>query len=350
MKKNMKNIVIYGLILMLCTVAMVEYIQSRSADTQPRNAEVEVAAVVGIPAHVREVMEKSAEILDSNPVIGIGRGTDYAEVTEEAISNAGGLEDIVKKGDVVLIKPNLCTDAKPDSPITTDYRVVKKVAELAKRHGASKVIIAEGSFAGQTFNEITFKQNLYDTIEDVEFFNINDCEEKDCYELTTENSLIGKALFVPKVYMDADVVITVAKMKTHYIREAVVSLSLKNCFGAISTRIYGTVDKGGLHGFNLSNAITQINKIRRPDFAVIDGIVGGEGYGPAKNTPVASNIILAGKDPAALDTIALTFMGFEVDQVPHVKLAGERNIGITDISKINVVGAVLEEIKMHFKR
>ena len=347
MKKNLKTIVIYGIILLLCAAAAVDFIRNKTA------AGADAAGILtasGTLEHAEAIIKKSAEPPAPNPTVGIGRGTDYASVTRSAIENAGGLKDIIKKGDVVLIKPNLCTNAKPDSPTTTDYRVVKEVAAMAKECGASKIIIAEGSFVGETFNEINFRQNLYDTIKDVEFFNINNCEKEDCYELTPENNLLDKTMFIPKVYMDADVVITVPKMKTHYVKEAVVSLSLKNCFGAISTRVYGSVDKSGLHSFNLNEVISEINKIRRPDFAVIDGIVGGEGYGPVSNTPVESNIVIAGKDLVAVDTVGLTFMGQDVDHVPHVKFAGEQNIGISDINKIKIVGAKLDEIKMYFKR
>ena len=60
--------------------------------------------------------------------------------------------------------------------------------------------------------------------------------------------------------------------------------------------------------------------------------------------------MFAGKDPVAVDTVALNFMGFTVDKVSHVMLAGEKNLGISDLSQITVEGAVLDEIKMTFKR
>lgn len=81
---------------------------------------------------------------------------------------------------------------------------------------------------------------------------------------------------------------------------------------------------------------------------MIEGIVGGEGYEPLYNTPVKSNIVFAGKDLAALDTVALTFMGLKVDQVPHVALAGKDGLGIMDLGKIKIVGVDLNAIKMTF--
>jgi uncharacterized protein (DUF362 family) len=150
--------------------------------------------------------------------------------------------------------------------------------------------------------------------------------------------------------MDANVVIDVAKLKTHFQPDAVVSLCLKNAFGVPSERLYGGYGyKGGLHAFPLADAIVELNMIRRPDFSVIDGIIGGAGLGPANNTPVHSQVVFAGKDPVALDTVALTFMGFTVDQVPHVKLAGKEGLGVSDLRKITVKGAELDSIKMDFQ-
>ena len=287
---------------------------------------------------------------DPLAVVGIGRGTDYGAVTRTAVENAGGLDRIVKKGDVVLIKPNLCTNAAPGRPTTTDYRVVQAVVDVVKSLGAGKVIVAEGGFYGNCFSKAAAAMSKYDTIKDVTLYDLNGCDKQDCYQLSPKDSLIGKALYIPKVYIDANVVITVAKMKTHFLPDAVVSLSLKNVFGVPPDKIYGGYgDKSGLHSFPLKETIVELNKIRKPDFSIVDGIVGGEGWGPANNTPVDSRIIVAGADPVAVDTVALSFMGFTVDQVPHVKLAAAKNLGIADLSRIKVTGADLDAIRMDFK-
>jgi uncharacterized protein (DUF362 family) len=283
-------------------------------------------------------------------LIGIGRGGDYAKATRDAIQNAGGLSGIVKKGDVVLIKPNLCTGARPDDAKTTDYRVVAAIVDAVKAFGPSRIIIAEGCFSGNAFDKSRNAMSKYDSLQGVEFFDFNACGEKDCYELASPRNLIGKRLFIPKVLMDADVVIEAPKMKTHFLPEAVVSLTLKNAFGIPSADIYGRYgDKSGLHGFPLSEVIVELNEIRRPDFTVIDGIVGGEGYGPVNNKPVKSEIVIAGRDPLAADVVGLTFMGFTLGQIPHLQLAAKEGLGNYDLAKIKIAGADLGTIKMDFK-
>jgi uncharacterized protein (DUF362 family) len=282
--------------------------------------------------------------------VGIGRGADHAAATRGAIANAGGLGGVVKKGDVVLIKPNLCTAAFADDCKTTDYRVVAAIVDAVKELQPSRIVIAEGCFTGDAFSQSALRQNKYGTIEGVEFFDFNACAKSDCYEIHSIRNLVGKGIFIPKIFMDADVVIEAAKMKTHSSPEAVVSLSIKNAFGVPPESIYGGYGyKNGLHNFPLAEMIVELNEIRMPDFAVIDGVKGGEGQGPISNKPVKSEIVIAGRDPLAADVVAITFMGFALDQVPHLKLAAKEGLGNYELSRIKVVGADLGAIKMDFK-
>jgi uncharacterized protein (DUF362 family) len=52
--------------------------------------------------------------------------------------------------------------------------------------------------------------------------------------------------------------------------------------------------------------------------AIVDGIVGGEGNGPLCPEPVASNVLLGGDDPAAVDALACRLMGFDPGSLPIV--------------------------------
>lgn len=55
---------------------------------------------------------------------------------------------------------------------------------------------------------------------------------------------------------------------------------------------------------------------QRHYLAVVDGIVGGEGEGPLKPTPVPSGLILAGTDPLAVDLACVRLMGLDWRKIP----------------------------------
>ncbi|MCX7710901.1 MAG: DUF362 domain-containing protein [Clostridia bacterium] len=367
---KVKMILVYGAILGLCVAAIVGYFTSQrpsaavsesKAIQKTESAQVQVKAAdnvkaeekpkeeltENIPANVQEKMKKATQIADNNPVVGIGRGKDFAKVTRQAIDNAGGLKGLIKPGNTVIIKPNMIRAAKPEAGIVTDYRVVQEIANIAKESGASRIIVADGSPWNKSFDG---DASDYKTIQGVELLDFNDCKEEECYKLKPADGLTKIGYFIPKIYMDADVVISAAKLKTH--PEATVTLSLKNVFGVPPANLSGVgfIGKGALHNRGIANSIIDLNMIRKPDFAVIDGIIGGEGNMPFSGTPINSEIVLAGKDPVATDTAALTFMGFKVGQVIHIRQAQEKGLGINDISKIKIVGADLEKIKMQFKK
>ena len=60
---------------------------------------------------------------------------------------------------------------------------------------------------------------------------------------------------------------------------------------------------------------------QRKQLAIIDGIIGGEGDGPLACDPVNSGVLFAGTTPAAVDAVAASFMGFDVQKIPLIKNA-----------------------------
>lgn len=381
MKKNIRTIATYAALGVLCVAALIAYGSSNGWFAAPAavatasaaatasasataSATVSMASASKLPAATASAaaglnpfarddgdahnaaLMAAATKMPGTHVVGIAQGSDYDAVTRAVMDNAGGLKDIIKPGSNVLIKPNLITGQPAGSPICTDWRVIQAIADIAHELGAGNVIVAEASPAGGAF-----QMAEYDKIQGVQLVDMNKFQEEDCYLLKAEGSLTNHEIYIPKVYMDADVVIGAAKLKTHFQPDAVVSLGLKLAMGVPPTGLYGSsMGKTMLHSMGLKEVIVDLNRIRRPDFMFIDGIVAGEGYGPLANTPVNANIMFAGRDIVALDTVALTYMGFTVDEVPHVKLAAEQGMGVADLSKITVVGAELDKIKTRFRR
>jgi len=281
-------------------------------------------------------------------IVGVAKGTDYTAVTSQAVSNAGGLAGIVKRGDTVLIKPNMCTYDYIDSPLTTDYRVTAEIVRQVKALGAGRIIIAEGPFDPDPFSVKNLEVSRYNTITGVEFLDFNTVSKNDCYYVTAQNSVTKKALYVPKIYVDADVVINIAKLKTH--EGTVISLGLKNAIGVPPMSLYNRPRaKLALHNeFNLSEAIVELNLIRTPDFTVIDGIVGGERRNSRSANPVRANTIIAGRDIVAVDAVGAYIMGFNPRVVPHLVLAARSGLGTMDLSEITAVGGKMDDMVINF--
>jgi len=157
----------------------------------------------------------------------------------------------------------------------------------------------------------------------------------------------GKALkevSLPKIVLDADVVISVPKMKTHDC--ANVTLSLKNMKGVLPD----TYKRKLHHVFGVFQGVADLCTLVKPAMAVVDGIIGMEGLGPADGEPVEMGLIIVGKDPVAVDAVTNAVMGFEPEEWGCIATAAKSGIGIADLNKIEVVGEPISTVQRRFKR
>ena len=84
-------------------------------------------------------------------------------------------------------------------------------------------------------------------------------------------------------------------------------------------------------------------------FVVMDGTVCGNGAGPRTMLPEIRNIILASGDSLAIDAVAAKIMGFEPMDIPYIRMAHERGLGVGDLREVEIVGEDIAEMNFGFK-
>ena len=105
-------------------------------------------------------------------------------------------------------------------------------------------------------------------------------------------------IYLPNTALRADLVVSLAKMKTHHWAGA--TLAMKNFFGLVPGSVYGW-PKNELHQVGIDRSIVELNRIFRRSFAIVDGIVGMEGNGPIQGTPKQCGVLVMGSDLPAVD-------------------------------------------------
>jgi uncharacterized protein (DUF362 family) len=250
-----------------------------------------------------------------------------------------GLEAVVRDGleaigaDVaganVVLKPNF-VEYDVGTAINTDPRLVAATVLAVRRLGASNVIVAEGPGHRRDTQYVTTRSGLLEALSDVDAsfvdLNIDAVRRRPLHSRYTP---LGE-LWLPATVVDADVVVSMPKMKTHH--WAGVTLSLKNCFGCVPGRVYG-YPKNALHWAGLQNSILDVSAAVRPRYAIVDGIVGMQGNGPISGEPIDAGVVVFGNDPVATDVIAATVMGAEPEAIPYLGEAG-RFLGQADRDRI----------------
>jgi len=269
-------------------------------------------------------------------------GVNYATMMTQALESAlgpGGIANLVGSGDKVLIKPNLVTNS---TNAVTDWRVVKALVDQIKTvNGGATITIADGSAAQDVFT--IMNSQGYTTANfgsGVVFANYNDTTANPTDNYILADSRTGATKQIANLVANADVYIDVPKMKTHY--HAGYTGALKNLgIGTGPLPLWNTGAGGsakfGLH-HDIRTEIVDHISCRVPDLTVMDAIKAMEGQGPASGTMVTMNLVLASKDPLALDAVATTIMGIPPSLITHMVLAANENVGVIDLANITVAG------------
>ncbi len=331
-----------------------------------------------LPAKVAAVRSDKANCAD------IG----YAEIENmirQAVQDAGGWEDIISDGDLVVLKPNLV--AVPPTPAphfcngkVTDPRILEITAKLVKETNPSgKVYIMESGAVTDSYEDM---QNLGYTeldyidsvialewtgrsFDDTMLHSVSLPDELSLYP-DDQKPNNGRPIYLHKTYFDADVIISVPVMKNH--ATAGITGAVKNVgIGATPPKIYGSDN-------NLRDLITHdpaddLHKwihdfyaCRPVDFVIMDGLQGLE-YGPGGYSPgnydnyleqmQASQknmrMILAGRDPVALDAIAGLMMYHDPLLANHLVYLHNDHYGIVDPARIELVGVQVPDVRQNFE-
>lgn len=272
--------------------------------------------------------------------VGVSHRSDPYRATSEAVASSGEWPSGSLAGRTVVIKPNLITPDPADTGITTDPEVVRALVDLALQDGAEKFLIVEGSMGSAPFTECGYDFfSTYDPGGRVQLVDLNLQPEQ---LVKVPRGLAYGYLFMPECILGDDVFfISVGKMKTHFLTTA--TLSMKNLVGTTLMARYTDPEyyfwRDGLHGRGVDQSILDINLIRPIDFAVVDGIVAMEGHGPVEGDPVRMDLVIAGRNPVAVDRVCLGAMDIpQREAVVHLQYASQRALGPSTLSEISIQG------------
>ncbi len=276
--------------------------------------------------------------------VAVLRATDYNGDLERIVQDGIREVGVQVAGRSVLLKPNL-VEFDPDGVINTDPRLIAAAASVMRRMGARSVTVGEGPGHRRDTQYMLKHSGLLDLLGDVgtRFIDLNTAELA-ARRLRSSYTSLGE-LWLPRAVIETDLVVSMPKMKTHH--WGGVTLSLKNLFGCVPGRVYGW-PKNILHWAGLEDSILDVAALVRPDFAIVDGIVGMEGDGPISGTPIASGHVVFGTDLVAVDVTASRLMGIDANRIYYLAEAS-KFLGQGRPELITQVGEDPERSAINFK-
>lgn len=264
------------------------------------------------------------------PTVSLIRANSYksdslATSLETLLAPLGGIAAFVKRGDRVLLKPNLLTGARPDKECVTRPELVHAVAELVLEAGGKPFLgdsPAFGSALGvaKANGYLPFLEEL--KIPVVEFHGKR-------YETASENF---DHLRLCKEAMDADVVINLPKVKSHV--QLTVTLGVKNLFGCVPGKMKAWWHMEAGKDVNRFGAmLVETARAIAPDLTIVDGIIGHEGNGPSGGEPRPLGVLGASADVFALDRATIEILGVDPETVPTIAAQNHLRYG-TELTEI----------------
>ncbi|MGC1401780.1 MAG: DUF362 domain-containing protein, partial [Thermodesulfobacteriota bacterium] len=253
-------------------------------------------------------------------------------LVSKVLGPLGGVLAFVKKGQKVVVKPNIGWDRTPEQGANTHPEVVKAIVRLTLEAGASQVLVFDRpcNEERRCYNNSGIKRAV-ESLGDRRVL----CPYMDNRKFIPVRIAKGKSVSEWEFYkeaLEADCYINVPVAKHH--SSAGLSLGLKNIMGILGGY------RGKIH-FSLGQRIADLNTVLKPHLTIIDAtrilLRNGPQGGDLKDVKVL-NTLMASTDIVAVDAYATaTFFHLKPEEIESTQAAYQLGLGEVDLKKIKVV-------------
>jgi len=263
------------------------------------------------------------------------RGKDINRLLEDMLESLGVGNNV--KGKSVVLKPNLCTERREIINIAnTSIEVISATVEYLLQF-TNNIVVGESDGMRYSVRQAFENNGIYELVKK---YGIRAVSFTDDSQVEVPNQEFRGWPF-SQTWVESEIFITLPKIKTH--ATSYFTGALKNQWGCVSRR-----DRILLHK-SLDRLIGLVNRIRRPDFIVMDGILGMEGRGPINGDPLPLDVLIVGNDPVAIDIFAMDLIGLIPERAAHVFIAGREfhlgEIALENVEVDNRIGRILPRAK-----
>ncbi|MBU9889119.1 MAG: DUF362 domain-containing protein [Candidatus Omnitrophica bacterium] len=254
-------------------------------------------------------------------------GKDPYQNTVQAVEALGGMSRFVRKGDVVVVKPNMAWDRTPEQAANTEPRVVAALVDLATRAGAKRVNVFDVTCNNEkmVYERSGIRKAALEKGASVYFPNHWDVvKARFPYPSPMEDWPILRDA------IDCDVFINVPVVKHHGLTG--LTLSMKNLMGVCSGI------RGMMH-LDIGTKLVDLADYIKPDLTVMDAtrvLLRNGPSGGDLGDVAALDKVFASTDYVLADAYAAALMKQDPSSISYVRLAAERHLGLADLARANI--------------
>jgi len=286
----------------------------------------------------------AAKILDEQrfPYLVAIRDGSPTQMFDIGIKAIGGMERFVKKGQTVLVKPNIMYNRAIPQGIHTNKHLVGRIVKAAYEAGAKQVFVFDN--IGRRHMKYCYKKSgIYKIVKDNKGIMSPSDDIKYYRKVEIRGGKTLKEAFVHKLYLDSDVVINVPILKHHVGTR--MTASIKNLMGVVWDRKY-------YHREGLYQCIADFPNVRQPDLNIIDAyriIVKNGPQGISPKDLYQTHFQLIGTDMVFADSAASKILKEPIEKIHYLKMAEAHGYGNGDLKKHTIKRISCKNNKAHIQ-
>ncbi len=252
---------------------------------------------------------------------------------DRAIESLGGMGTYVKKGQKVVIKPNIGWDTPEERAANTNPKLIKRIVEHCFKAGAREVFVFDNTC--DLWTNCYSNSGIEEAAKSAGAKMVPGNNERNYREVQLPNAEILKTAKVHELIFDSDVFINVPVLKHH--SGARVTIAMKNLMGIVWDRRFW-------HRNNLQKCIAEFAAFKKPHLNVVDAYRVMTRNGPRGVSDADVSVmkqLLVSTDMVAIDAAAAKIFGIEPTDVPHILLAHEMGVGTMNLQSLSINRIVL---------
>jgi uncharacterized protein (DUF362 family)/NAD-dependent dihydropyrimidine dehydrogenase PreA subunit len=264
------------------------------------------------------------------------------ESVHQAVDRTFDLFPVKITGRKVLIKPNVLRASQPAEGIVTHPAVLAAVVDKVEGMRPASLIVGDNpGLFNYGDNENCFEKTGLREAARGYYRNIGNDAQKVPF-----NPDYLPWVSVSRAVLDADVIISLPKFKTHGL--TIVTGAIKNSYGYLPGAQKARLHKAAGSPERFHELVVEVFRLRVPDLFIVDAVVGMEGNGPASPDLREIGLILASDNGVAMDAVISKMMGLEPGRLRFLQKAEELGLGSYDVNNMEIIGElkILPDFKL----
>jgi uncharacterized protein (DUF362 family) len=247
---------------------------------------------------------------------------------DKAIESFGGMKAFVKKGQTVVLKPNIGWDVTAERAGNTNPLLVKQIIKHCFNAGAKDVYVFDHTC--DYWKKCYSNSGIESAVKEAGGKIVSGESEGYYHDVEVKSGSVLKNAKVHELILNSDVFINVPILKHH--GSSGITIGMKNLMGVVWDRRFW-------HQNNLQQCIADFASFKKPTLTIVDAYNVMKRNGPkgvSKEDIITMKSLIISRDIVAADAAAAKLFGTEPEKVDYIRIANQMKLGVMDLNKLSI--------------